>query len=62
MFRTPREKPRLHVLVLDVVAGVHLTVGLPNFRQQPLLVGKIHFYGIGHEEIGASACSLGQLD
>ena len=61
MIRAPRQQPGFHVLVPDVVAGLHLPVGLLNFRLYAFLVGNVRFDGIGDEEIRASASLLGQF-
>ena len=61
MTRAPRQQPRFHVLVPDVVTGLHLPVGLLNLRPHTFLVGNIGFDGIGDEEIRASASLLGQF-
>lgn len=61
MTRAPGQQPGSHVLVPDVVAGLHLPVGLLNLRAHALLVGNVGFDGIGDEEIRASASLLGQF-
>ncbi len=61
MIRAPRQQPRFHVLVPDVVTGLHLPVGLLKLRSQAFLVGNVGFDGIGDEKIRASASLLGQL-
>jgi hypothetical protein len=61
MTRAPGQQPGFHVLVPDVVTGLHLPVGLLNLRSHALLVGNVGFDGIGDQEIRASAGLLGQL-
>src|ERR1700740_3417765 len=49
VLRTPGEKPRLHVLVLDEVAGLHLAIGLADFRNNSFLVGDRGLHRIGDD-------------
>ncbi len=55
MVSAPREEPRLHIFVFDVMSRLDLSGGLASLRQQPFLVGNIGFDGIGDKEIGTSA-------
>ena len=59
--RAPGKQPSLHVFVADVVAGLHLAVGLAHFRENALLVGNVRFDSIGNQEIGAAARSFRKL-
>ena len=61
MIRAPGQEPRFHVLVPDIVARLHLPVGLLNLRPHALLVGNVGFDSIGDEEIRAAARLLGQF-
>lgn len=61
MIRAPGQQPGFHVLVPNVVTGLHLPVGLLNLRSHAFLVGNIRFDGIGNEKIRASAGLLGQF-
>jgi len=61
MIRTPGQQPSFHILVPNVVTGLHLPVGLLNLRPHALLVGNVGFDGIGDEEIRTSAGLLRQL-
>src|SRR5258708_471130 len=58
---TPREEPSYHILMLDVVAGLHLAFCLTKFGEQSLLVSNIGFNSIGDDEVRTSARSLRQL-
>ena len=59
--RAPGKQPGFHVFVPDVVAGLHLAVGLAHFREHALLVCDVGFDGIGNQEIGAPARGFGQF-
>jgi hypothetical protein len=61
MIRAPRQEPSFHIFVPDVVAGLHLPIGVPNFPQHSLLVGNVGFDGIGDQKVCASARLFGQL-
>ena len=58
--RSPGQQPSLHIFVADVVTGFDLTIGLPHFCEQPLLVGDVGVNGVGNEKIRTAAGSLGQ--
>jgi hypothetical protein len=58
--RAPGEEPRLHIFMLDVVARLHLTIGLTNLRQHPFLVSDIGLDRVGDEKVRASPGHLGQ--
>ena len=54
----PGQEPRLHVLVLDLVARFDLAIRLADFGQHPLLVGNIGLHGIGNQKVRASTRGL----
>ncbi len=47
MVRAPGEKPSLHIVVLNVVAGGELAIRLADFREHSLLIGNVRLDGIG---------------
>ena len=59
--RAPGKQPGFHVLVPDVVTGLHLAVGLAHFREHALLVCDVGFDGIGNQDIRAPARDFGQF-
>ena len=61
MVGTPGQQPRLHVFVLDVMAGLDLAVRLTDLGEHPLLVGHVGFDRIRDEKVGASPRNLGQF-
>jgi hypothetical protein len=61
MIRAPGKEPCLHVLMPDVVPGLHLAVRVAELRQHLFLVGNVRLYRIGNEEVRAAAGSLCQL-
>lgn len=58
--RTPGKEPGFHVLMPDVMPGLHLPVCLAQFRQHLFLVGNVGLNGIGDEKIRAAAGGLCQ--
>ena len=59
--RAPGKQPGPHVFVPDVVAGLHLAVGLAHLCKDALLIGDVGFDGIGNQKIGAAARGFRQL-
>src|ERR1700676_3436610 len=53
--RAPGKQPGLHIFVPDVVAGLHLAIGLAHLREHALLIGDVGFDSIGNQKIGAAA-------
>jgi len=60
MVRAPGKEPGLHVLMPDVMPGLHLPVCLAQLSQHLFLVGNVGLDCVGNEEVRASARSLGQ--
>ena len=60
VLRAPGEQPSLHVLALDVVARLHLTVRLLNLGQHSFLIRNVRLDGIRDQEVGTAAGSLRQ--
>lgn len=61
MIGSPGQKPRLHILMPNIMAILDLPFGLAHFRQHALLIGDVGLHGIGDEEVRAAARSLREL-
>ena len=57
---SPGKQPGLHIFVADVVAGLDLTIGLAELREQPHLIRDVGINGVGDQKIRATSGSLGQ--
>jgi len=56
----PRQQPRLHVLVLDVMSRFDLAIRLTDLGQHPFLIGDVGFHGVRDQKIRTASRGLRQ--